>query len=133
MNVQDYRAAGYVMSNLIEQAAVTRAEKDAVAAYILPLIGHVPTQAESEAEPLKTAIMALSFLLLQQRSIAATRAGAKTKLTAQSGTPTWQDVLRENAPVCVNALRAIAGDQNPEQVCSDICGLFFRTHFFGTN
>lgn len=130
MNVQDYRAAGYSLSQQIDQPKVTRAENDVCAAYILPLIGHTPTDEERDAEPLKTAIMRLSFLLVMQRTISATRAGAKTKITDQSSTPLWSDILRENAPACVHSLQAVAGDKNPSQLCSDICGLFFRTNYF---
>ena len=131
MNVQDYRAVGYALSTLIDQAAITRAEKDVCAAYIVPLVGRVPTQAECEAEPIKSALMALSFLLVLQRSASATRAGAKTKNTPQSGTPTFDDVLRQNAPTCVRTLCAIDKGKNPVAECSDICGIFFTSHFFG--
>ena len=128
MNVQDYRAAGYTLSQLIEQAVVTRAENDVIAAYIVPLLGHVPTEEERDATPVKTAIMALSFLLIQQRSSAATRAGAKLKLSEQSTTPTYDDLLRQHAPSCVNALRAIAPDAHKK--VSDICRVFFTTNYF---
>lgn len=130
MNVQDYRAAGYALSTLIDQAAVTRAEKDVVAAYIVPLVGRVVTQQECEAEPYRSAIMSLAFLMVAQRTAVATRAGAKTKQTSQSATPTAEDVLRQNAPTCVNYLRTIAGDKNPAAECSDICGLFYTGHYF---
>ena len=130
MNVQDYRAAGYALSMQIDQAAITRAEKDVTAAYIVPLVGHVPTQAESEAEPMKTAVMALSFLLVMQRSAVATRAGAKTKNTPQSASPTYDDLLRQNAPTCVRALCAIDTSKNPVHECSDICNIFFTSHYF---
>jgi len=130
MNVADYRAAGYGLSQLIDQAAVTRAEKDVVAAYIVPLVGDVPTQEEIEAEPLKTAVMSLAFLLVQLRTIVATRAGAKTKTTAQSQTPTEDDVRRQNARSCVQALHDVAPLARPWLVCSDICGLFFGSQFF---
>ena len=68
MNASDYKAAGYALSQLIEQAIITRAENDVISAYIVPLLGHIPTNDERGAEPVKTAIMALSFLLVQQRS-----------------------------------------------------------------
>ena len=130
MNVQDYRAAGYALSTLIDQAAVTRAEKDITAAYIVPLFGNVPTQAQSEAEPIKSALMALSFLLVMQRSAVATRAGAKTKNTPQSFTPEAADIIRQNAPACVRYLCAIDPKKNPVKECSDICGIFFSSHYF---
>ena len=133
MNVSDYKAAGYGLSQLIDQAVVTRAENDVVAAYIVPLIGHTPTSEERAAEPLKTAIMSLAFLLVQQRSSVATRAGAKTKMSEQSNTPTYDDILRQNVPSCVNALRAIAGGKEPHRECSDICRIFFTTNYFYLN
>ena len=130
MNVSDYRAAGFGLSALIDQAIVTRAENDVCAAYIVPLIGHTPTSEERGAEPLKTAIMALSFLLVQQRSATATRAGAKMKLSEQSTSPSYDDLLRQNAPTCANALYALNSDKEPYKVCSDICRIFFATNYF---
>ena len=131
MNVQDYRAAGFALSASIDQAAVTRAEKDVVAAYIVPMCNKVPTADESEAEPIRSAIMALSFLLVLQRSATATRAGAKTKNTPQSFTPTYDDILRQNASSCVRALCALDNKKNPVKECSDICGIFFSSNYFG--
>lgn len=128
MNVQDYRAAGFGLSQLIDQAIITRAEKDVCAAYIVPLVGHIPTQEESEAEPLKTAIMTLSFLLVSQRSSTATRAGAKMKLSEQSNTPSYEDLLQQHAPSCVAALRQI--DAACYKKCSDICRVFFVSNYF---
>lgn len=133
MNVQDYRAAGFGLSTMIDQAVVTRAENDVVAAYIVPLCGNVPTADEREREPLKTAIMSLSFLLVQQRSTFATRAGAKNKLSEQSSTPTYDDLLRQNGASCAIALKAIAPDKEPSELCSDICRIFFKTNYFYKN
>lgn len=130
MNVQDYKAAGYALSNQVEQAAVTRAESDVVAAYIVPLIGRTPTEGERAAEPLKTAIMGISFLLLQQRNSTETRAGAKIKMTEQSTTPSYEELLRESAPSCVAALQRVAPQEKAWKVVSDICGLFFKTNYF---
>lgn len=131
MVLVDYKTAGYGLSQLIDQAVVTRAENDVVAAYIVPLIGHVPSAEEKAAEPLKTAIMSLAFLLIQQRTAVATRAGAKTKLSEQSNTPSADDILRQNAPACVKALRVI--DPNAYKKVSDICKVFFTTNYFFAN
>ena len=130
MNVSDYKVAGYALSQLIDQAVVTRAENDVCTAYIVPLLGHEPTQAERGTEPVKTALMALSFLLVQQRSATATRAGAKFKLSEQSTSPTYDDLLRQNAPTCVSALQAIDASKEPYKVCKDICRIFFTTNYF---
>lgn len=133
MNVQDYRSAGYGLSQLIDQAVITRAENDVVAAYIVPLVGSTPTAEEQATEPLKTAIMSLAFLLVQQRSSTATRAGAKSKLSEQSNTPTYDDILRQNTPSCQAALKALNADAEPYKVCSDICRIFFVTNHFYAN
>lgn len=130
MNVQDYRAAGYKFSTLVEQPIITRAESDVVAAYIIPLCGIAPTEDERAVEPLKSAIMGLSFLLIMQRNSTETRAGVKTKLSEQSTTPTYEDVLRQYSPSCVSALQRVAPGVSPWKVCSDICGVFFKTNYF---
>lgn len=131
MNVQDYKAAGYGLSQLIDQAVVTRAENEVITAYIEPLLGHVPTANERDTEPIKTAIMSLAFLLIQERNSTVTRAGAKNKLSEQSSTPTIEDVIRQNAPACQTALRKI--DEYAHRKCNDICRVFFSTIYFHNN
>lgn len=128
MTASDYKNAGYGLSQLIDQAVITRAENDVISAYLVPLLGHVPTEGEKAAEPVKTAFMGLSFLLIQQRSITATRAGAKTKLSEQSNTPTYDDLLRQSAPTCVRYLSMI--DEDAYKKVSDICRVFFTTNYF---
>lgn len=133
MLVQDYISAGYPVSSLIAQSVFDRAEKDVIAAYIVPIVGSTPTQTELDTDPLKSAVMGLSALLVQQRTISATRAGAKAKMTDQSTSPTSEDILRQSAATCAMYLREIDTDIVVEDVVSDICGIFFRTHFFYHN
>jgi hypothetical protein len=128
MTASDYKNAGYGLSQLIDQAVITRAENDVISAYLVPLLGHVPMEGEKAVEPVKTAFMGLSFLLIQQRSITATRAGAKTKLSEQSNTPTYDDLLRQSAPTCVRYLSMI--DEDAYKKVSDICRVFFTTNYF---
>lgn len=130
MNAQDYRADGYGLSQQIEQGIITRAERDVVNAYIVPLIGETPTSEQVEAEPIRSAVMALAFLLVSQRSSMATRAGAKLKQTEQSTTPTYEDVLRQNAPTCVRYLQDIAPYEVMSRKVNDICGIFFKSNYF---
>lgn len=130
MNAQDYRADGYGLSQQIEQGIITRAERDVVNAYIVPLIGEIPTSEQIEAEPIRSAVMALAFLLVSQRSSMATRAGAKLKQTEQSSTPTYEDVLRQNAPTCVRYLQDIAPYEVTSRKVNDICGIFFKSNYF---
>lgn len=133
MLVQDYISAGYPVSSLIAQSVIDRAEKDVTAAYIVPIVGSVPSQTELSTDPLKSALMGLSALLVQQRTISATRAGAKAKMTDQSTSPTREDVLRQSAATCAHYLRQIDTSVHVEDVVSDICGIFFRTNFFYHN
>ena len=130
MNVQDYRADGYGLSQQIDQAVITRAERDVVSAYIVPLVGETPTSEQIEEEPIRSAVMALSFLLISQRSSMITRAGAKLKQTEQSSTPTYEDVLRQNAPTCARYLQDIAPLEVISRKVNDVCGIYFKSNFF---
>lgn len=125
MNVQDYRAAGFPLSQYIDEATVTRAEKQVQAAYIVPLAG---TNYDAEAEPYRGAILILAFLLIMQSQAQATRAGGKTKNTPQSQTPT-QDELREQYAMQAHAaLQAI--DKDAPRKVSDVCRIYFSTNYF---
>lgn len=130
MNVSDYKAAGYPLSQYIDQASVTRAEADIMQAYIVPLLGHSPTAEELASAPVRAAIMNLAFLLIMQRTAVATRAGGKQKMTPQSTTPNYEDVLQQNAPVCVMKLQTLAGTEKVRKKVNDICGLFFVSRYF---
>lgn len=132
MNTQDYRADGYTLSQWIDQAKITKAENDIVKAYIAPLMGRVPSQEERETEPYRSAIMQLSFLLVSQRSAVATRAGAKVKMTEQSNTPAYEDILHQNAPTAVRYLQDIAPFEIISKKVDDICGIFFKSNYFYT-
>lgn len=133
MNVQDYRADGYALSQAIDQAKITRAEKEVVNAYIVPLIGEQPDEEEMQQEPMRSAIMSCAFLLVSLRSAVATRAGAKTKMTAESSTPTQADILAQNAPTCARYLQDLAPLEIISRKVHDICGIYFKSQFFHTN
>ena len=132
MNVQDYRAEGFALSMNIDQAAVTRAEKDVIANYIVPIMGD---NFDQECEPVRSCILALSFLLVMERKAVATRAGGKEKLTQQSTTPTRAELLAQNAATCarhIEQVRAIDGANKNAKV-HDICGIYFKSNFFYTD
>ena len=128
MNVQDYRANGYNLSQYIDDATVQRAEREVTAAYLVPLVGD---EVDVTSEPEKSVLMSLAFLLIQQRSISATRAGGKTKNTPQSSTPTADDMLTQAAKTAAFWLNAI--DKKAALKVSDICGIFFKTRYFYIN
>lgn len=131
MTAQNYRDAGYAVSTLIEQAAINRAEQDVINAYIVPLLGRIPTADEiTNTPPLQSAIMSCSFLLLMQRVAVATRAGGKEKQTNQSLNPTNADLLQQNAADCASKLRALNNGVMAD--VDDICGIFFVSNYFYT-
>lgn len=132
MNVQDYRADGYALSQVIDQAKITRAEKEVVNAYIVPLVGEQPTEDDMQQEPMRSAIMSCAFLLVSLRGAVATRAGAKTKMTEQSSTPTRDDILAQNAPTCARYLQDLAPLEIISRKVHDICGIYFKTNYFYT-
>lgn len=122
MTIADYRGFGFEVSQYIEQSAIDRAERDVTAAYLEPL--------GLDAEYIPN-VPSLVYLLLLQRSIFATRAGAKIKQTAESRDAGEDFRLRELASTCVLELQraaAVSGG-NVEQV-TDICKIFFKTNYF---
>lgn len=130
MTVQEYREAGYKVSAQIEEAEIVRAEKDVLQAYILPIL---PNADPATDEVVRSAVMAFAFLLLLQRSIFATRSGAKEKTTPQSQTADLWNLLAQMASTChlkLDAVRQKTGADMKAEV-QDICGIYFSTHYFG--
>lgn len=131
MSIEDYKQAGYLMSTNIPQAVIDRAEKDVLKAYIYPVMPDADTTAEGVA---RDALMSLAELLVKQRSIVATRAGAKEKNTPQSYTPDAWAILRHAAKDCALNMQMLA---NAAGVCywedkvTDICNILYRTNFIG--
>lgn len=130
MNAQDYRAAGFPLSNLIDQAAITRAEDDVRRAYLVPLVGQTAADDETNSV-VRAAVMGLAFLLLAQRQTAATRVGGKQKDTPESRTPSRSEITSEHAANChalLQSVRALDG-ANAQAKITDICGIYFRSNF----
>lgn len=121
-----YIEHGYKLSSLIDEAEIARAEADVVDAYIEPIVGDKIIPAETRQET----IGALAFLLLSQRNIFVTRAGAKTKTGYNSANADAWAGLQQDAHVChakLNALRRIVGGSDAE--VDDICKIYFKTNF----
>ena len=126
MTKQWYIEHGYKMSSLIDDTEIARAENDVVNAYIVPIVGSVNVPATVR----ENAIGALAFLLLMQRSIFLTRAGAKTKSGYNSYDADAWAVLQQEAQSChlaLEQLKASAG--NPSAQVVDICKIYFKTNF----
>lgn len=126
MTKQWYIEHGYKLSSLIDDAEVARAEADVVTAYVEPIVGDKIIPAEVRQET----IGALSFLLLLQRNVFATRAGAKLKTGYNStGADAWE-VLQQEAQTChlkLQSLRRIVGSSDAKVL--DICKIYFETNF----
>lgn len=128
MTVQEYRQRGFSeLSSLIDQAAIDRAERDVTEAYIIPIAG------DDESDDVTDCRCNLAVLLVMQRSLFATRSGAKEKTTPQSYTADRWNILSQSTATCVFKLAKLAkayGISNAAEVVSDICGLYFQTQYF---
>lgn len=129
MNVQDYRAAGYALSSMIDQTAIDRAEADIKQCYLSPL-GVIDYTNKDVCDALGN----LAYLLVLQRSIVATRAGAKEKQTAQSTTAARMDILLQQSAICAAKVQIVAdahGVDKPWRVCNDLCGIYYSKQVLG--
>lgn len=124
MTPADYRAAGYSVALQTEQSVIDRAEADVAAAYIVPLLG---TDYDATTAIVRDAIMGIAYLLMQLRTAQATRAGGKIKTVTQSLTPTYSDLLAQNAATCAMYLQRI--DTEWWRKVSDICRIQFKSNF----
>lgn len=126
MQVEWYKAHGYEVSNLIDQATIDRAEADVRQSYITPILG-----ADAQGDDVDMAVGNLAFLLLLQRSVMATRAGAKIKTTQASiNAETWQVVAQECASchLRLEGLRKKDGANTRAEIF-DICKIYFKSNF----
>lgn len=128
MTKQWYLEQGYKLSAQIEEAEIARAEADVAAAYVAPIVG---TAANVPADMVQKTVGNLAFLLLLQRSIFATRAGAKVAAGYNSQSASAWDVLQQEASAChlaLETLRKQPGVNANAEVC-DICKIYFKTNF----
>lgn len=126
MTKQWYQEQGYKMSSQIEQTEIDRAERDVTAAYIVPIVG----SATISASVRQNAIAELAFLLLLQRSIFATRAGAKTKTGYNSQDAGEWALLAQCAHTAHAALQAVRVEaQNMDAEVTDLCKIYFKSNF----
>lgn len=124
---QWYIEHGYKLSALIEQAEIDRAERDVTAAYVSPIKGG----AEIPQGILEAVTGNLAFLLLLQRSVFATRAGAKTKTGYNSADVDAWAILQQEAASCHLALESLKAQEgtNADAEVTDICKIYFKTNF----
>lgn len=127
MTKQWYIANGYKLSAQLEESEIARAERDVTAAYVLPIIG----EATIPAEVREAAVGNLAFLLLLQRSVFATRAGAKVKTGYNSADASAWDILQQEAASCHLQLEKLRKQEgvNADAEVTDICKIYFKTNF----
>lgn len=127
MTKQWYQENGYALSSLINDADITRAERDVTDAYITPIVGNA-TVSQTVKE---RAIGNLAFLLILQRTIFATRAGAKVKTGYNSQDADAWAKLQQEATSCHLALEMLKKEPgvNQDADVTDICKLYFKTNF----
>ena len=122
-----YSEHGFKLSSLIDDTEIARAEREVTAAYITPIVGDATvTQAV-----LENAVGALAFLLILQKTLFATRAGAKTKTGYNSQEADAWAKLQQEAASCHLALETLRKQEgvNADAEVMDICKLYFKTNF----
>lgn len=130
MTKQWYQDNGYEISSLISDATIARAERDVTDAYINPIVG----SANVSTEVRERAIGSLAFLLILQRTIFATRSGAKVKTGYNSQEADSWAKLQQEATSCHLALDVLKNEPgvNPDAHVTDICKIYFSTNFLYT-
>lgn len=128
MTKQWYQENGYALSSLISDAEITRAERDVTDAYITPIVGSASVSQDVK----ERAIGNLAFLLILQRTIFATRAGAKVKTGYNSQEADAWAKLQQEASSCHLAIEMLKKEPgvNQDAQVTDICKIYFKTNFF---
>ena len=128
MKKEWYRQNGYELSTLIDDATIERAERDITDAYITPIVGTETV----DKTIVERAVGSLAFLLILQRTIFATRAGAKTKTGYNSQDADAWAKLQQEATACDLALQVLKRQDgvNANARVNDICKIYFATNFF---
>ncbi len=130
MTKQWYQENGYEISSYVSDAAIARAERDVTDAYVTPIVGNANVSKEIK----ERAIGNLAFLLILQRSIFATRAGAKVKTGYNSMEADAWAKLQQEATSCNLQLEILKKQPgvNPDAHVTDICKIYFSTNFLYT-
>lgn len=127
MTKQWYQDHGFELSSLISDKKIEQAEADVTLAYIKPIVGTTTVPQEVRERALGN----LAFLLILQRSIFATRAGAKTKTGYNSADADAWSLLQQEAHSCHLALETLRAQEgcNADAEVVDICKIYFKTNF----
>lgn len=127
MTKQWYQDNGFELSSLISDATIERAERDVTDAYITPIVGGANVSQEVK----ERAIGNLAFLLILQRTIFATRAGAKVKTGYNSQDADAWAKLQQEAYSCHLAIETLKREPgvNADAQVTDVCKIYFKTNF----
>ena len=131
MTKQWYQDNGYEMSSLISDKTIERAERDVTDAYITPIVGNTTGV---DTAVIERATGNLAFLLILQRTIFATRAGAKVKTGYNSQDADAWAKLQQEASSCHLAIEVLKKQPgvNADAIVTDICKIYFSTNFLYT-
>lgn len=130
MTKQWYQENGYEISSYVSDAVIARAERDVTDAYVTPIVGNATV-----SNTIKERVVGnLAFLLILQRSIFATRAGAKVKTGYNSMEADAWAKLQQEATSCNLQLEILKKQPgvNPDAHVTDICKIYFSTNFLYT-
>lgn len=129
MTPAEYQSAGFLLSSLINQKIIDRAENDIINSYILPICPNLL----STSDLYKKAVMTLSFMLMCKRdNVFMTRSGSKEKENQFSKDSDGWNNLQNLATDChfiIEQLKSSEGaNEKPKFI--DICGIYFKTNFY---
>lgn len=129
MTPAEYQSAGFLLSSLINQKIIDRAENDVINSYILPICPNLL----STSDLYKKAVMTLSFMLMCKRdNVFMTRSGSKEKENQFSKDSDGWNNLQNLATDChfiIEQLKSSEGAlEKPKFI--DICGIYFKTNFY---
>lgn len=129
MTASEYKQNGFLLSTLMDQTIINRAETEVIDAYISPICPEL-----NPLSPLyKKAVMTLAFMLMCKRDgVFLTRSGAKEKENQFSSKSEAWDNLQALATDCHFIIEELRRQENANKDAkiTDICGIYFKTNFY---
>lgn len=130
MSPSDYKQNGFLLSTLLDQTIINRAESDVIVNYIQPICPDL-----NPLSPLyKKAVMTLAFYLMCKRNnIFMTRSGAKTKDNQfsepdQEGWKTVNNLVLDCHYVLEELKNQEGAIENPK--INDIANIYFKSTYW---
>lgn len=130
MSPSDYKQNGFLLSTLLDQTIINRAESDVIVNYIQPICPDL-----NPLSPLyKKAVMTLAFYLMCKRNnIFMTRSGAKTKDNQfsepdQEGWKTVNNLVLDCHFIIEELKNQEGAIENPK--INDIANIYFKSTYW---